>query len=64
MRLQNEVRRKTEVLSPTKMTELEVANEQLTKEMEVLRKRFEQLLAREKNAREEIRNLKGQVARK
>ena len=64
MRLQNEVKRKPEVLSPTKMTELEMANEQLTKEIEVLRKRFEQVLTREKNAKEEIRNLKGQVARK
>lgn len=43
------------------MQELETAIEQVTKELESLRKRHEQLLNREKAARDEIRTLKSQL---
>lgn len=38
--------------------------QQLTKELETLKRRNEQLVNRERNAREEIRNLKGQLMRR
>lgn len=46
------------------MQELELENEQLGKELDTLRKRHEQLLNREKGARDEIRTLKAQLIKR
>lgn len=50
-------------LSP-KIVDLSSSMDMLVKENEVLKKRCEQLLSKEKSARDEIRDLKGQLLRK
>ncbi|XP_045460169.1 centrosomal protein of 290 kDa [Harmonia axyridis] len=44
-----------------KLTEFEKAYEQLSKEHEILKKKFDSMLQKERNAREEIRDLRGQL---
>ncbi|VEN56292.1 unnamed protein product [Callosobruchus maculatus] len=44
-----------------KLSELEFSKDQLAKENELLRKRYEQLINKEKSARDEIRDLKAQL---
>lgn len=51
------------VVSP-KMIDLESKIEMVTKENEILKKRCEQLVTKEKNAKDEIKDLKAQLARK
>lgn len=55
---------KSDSESLTKVKELETTKEQLLKEHEAIKKRFDQLLVREKSAREEIRELKGKLIKK
>lgn len=50
-------------LSP-KIVDLESSMDMLVKENEILKKRCEQLLSKEKSARDEIRELKGHLLRK
>ncbi|XP_044259542.1 centrosomal protein of 290 kDa-like isoform X2 [Tribolium madens] len=50
--------------SSSKVSELESTKEQLLKEHEAIKKRFDQLLVRERTAREEIRELKGKLLKK
>ncbi|XP_072379937.1 centrosomal protein of 290 kDa isoform X2 [Diabrotica undecimpunctata] len=50
--------------STTKFSEMESAKDLLTKEHDLLKKRYEQLLIKEKNARDEIRELKAQLLKK
>ncbi|CAG9830349.1 unnamed protein product, partial [Diabrotica balteata] len=50
--------------STTKFTEMESAKDLLTKEHDLLKRRYEQLLIKEKNARDEIRELKTQLLKK
>ncbi|XP_015840436.1 centrosomal protein of 290 kDa isoform X2 [Tribolium castaneum] len=50
--------------SSSKVSELESTKEQLLKEHEAIKKRFDQLLLRERTAREEIRELKGKLLKK
>nr|CAI5868963.1 unnamed protein product [Callosobruchus analis] len=47
-----------------KLSELEFSKDQLVKENDLLRKRYEQLINKEKSARDEIRELKAQLMRK
>lgn len=50
-------------LSP-KLTDLETSIDMIQKENEILKKRCEQLLSKEKMAKDEIRDLKAQLLRK
>lgn len=50
-------------LSP-KLVDLEASMDMLSRENEILKKRCEQLLSKEKNAKDEIRDLKAQLLRK
>ncbi|GJQ81526.1 hypothetical protein Trydic_g4888 [Trypoxylus dichotomus] len=61
---QLETRKKQENVESPKLQELEGEVEQVTKELETLRKRHEQLLNREKSARDEIRTLKSQLIKR
>lgn len=56
-----ELKRKLELTSSdsTRLSELQSENVLLMKEAEASKKRFEQVMKKEKTAREEIRNLKG-----
>lgn len=65
---QNEAKRipvieKLDASSP-KLNDLESSIELLTKENESLKKRYEQLLTKERSAKEEIRDLNAQLLRK
>jgi DNA repair exonuclease SbcCD ATPase subunit len=55
---------KSDTESVSRMSELESTKEQLLKEHEAIKKRFDQLLVRERSAREEIRELKGKLLKK
>jgi hypothetical protein len=55
---------KSDTESVTRVSELESTKEQLLKEHEAIKKRFDQLLVRERSAREEIRELKGKLLKK
>ncbi|KRT81108.1 hypothetical protein AMK59_5598 [Oryctes borbonicus] len=59
-----EGRKKQENVESPKLQELECEVEQVTKELETMRKRHEQLLNREKSARDEIRALKSQLIKR
>uniref|UniRef100_A0A6P7GEN5 Centrosomal protein of 290 kDa n=1 Tax=Diabrotica virgifera virgifera TaxID=50390 RepID=A0A6P7GEN5_DIAVI len=50
--------------STSKFCEMESAKDLLSKEHDLLKKRYEQLLMKEKNARDEIRELKAQLLKK
>lgn len=50
--------------SSPKLNDLETSLETLTKENQLLKKRYEQLVNKEKQARDEIRELKAQLLRK
>ncbi|CAH2007824.1 unnamed protein product [Acanthoscelides obtectus] len=50
--------------SPNKVSDLEFSKDQLAKEHELLRKRYEQLINREKSTKDEIRDLKAQLMKK
>ncbi|KAJ8968110.1 hypothetical protein NQ314_002465 [Rhamnusium bicolor] len=50
--------------SSPKVNDLEASNELLLKENDLLKKRYEQLLNKERSAKEEIRDLKAQLLRK
>lgn len=51
-------------MSSPKLNELFMAKEELAKEHEILKHRFDQLLNRERMAREEIRDLKSQLMKR
>lgn len=49
---------------PPKVVDLESSVDMMAKENEVLKKRCEQLISKEKSAKDEIRDLKSQLMRK
>lgn len=67
MQLKNELKLLSEheqnKISP-ELSELELSKQLLENELEAYKKRFEQISAREKSAREEIRNLRGQLIKR
>lgn len=69
IKLQNESKKtlekeKTEDFLSPKLNEIIMSKEQLYKEHETLKKRYDQLLNRERSAREEIRNLQTQLSKR
>ncbi|XP_031338487.1 centrosomal protein of 290 kDa isoform X2 [Photinus pyralis] len=54
---------RAELASP-KVSELESVNEQLMKEYELMKRKYEQVISRERQAKEELRNLKEQILKK
>lgn len=54
----------SDIDSSSKVIDLESTMDMVTKENEILKKRCEQLLTKEKNAKDEIRDLKAQLLRK
>ncbi|KAI4458205.1 centrosomal protein [Holotrichia oblita] len=59
-----DARKKQESADIPKVQELETEVDQVTRELETLRKRHDQLLSREKSARDEIRTLKSQLIKR
>lgn len=55
---------KSDSESMSKLTDLEAEYEHLQKDHKTLKKNYEQLLNREKNARDEIRDLRGKLLKK
>lgn len=55
---------KSDSVASPKVIELESNNEQLVKDYETLKKRYEQVLLRERNAKDEIHSLKEQLLKK
>lgn len=55
---------RSESVTSPKVTELESINEHILKDHDTLKRRYEQVLMRERNAKEEIRNLKEQLIRR
>lgn len=55
---------KTEDLFSPKLNEIIMSKEQLYKEHETLKKRYDQILNRERLAKEEIRNLQTQLSKR
>lgn len=67
LQLQNNLKINTDDIESQitpRITELELAKNLLQAECDALKKRYNQLLTREKSAREEIRTLKGQLIKR
>lgn len=64
--LQKELRKKPDVdtIRNDILAEFEENNLQIAKEYDALKKKYEQLMARERKAREEIRNLRSQLIKR